>query len=108
MDVDWVEGETAPRDFILKEDGEPKDLTGLTVTLELWKRDGTAVTTTGDLAVITPQTGADVGRVRLTPDADDLVAADSPLRARFKASDLLGGFGYFPRGEPMIWRVRKP
>ena len=108
MEVDWVEGETAPRTFLLKEEGNPYDLTGLTVTLELTDRTGAAVDTTGDVAIVTPQTGTDLGKVRFTPDAADLTLAKTPHRARFKVSDVLGGFAYFPRKEPDIWRVRKP
>lgn len=104
MIVEWVEGETASRDFILKEDGVAFDLTGLTVTLNVYDRASVVVDTTGDLAVVTPS----AGRVRYTPDATDLVAAKSDLRVRFKVVDALGGIGYFPRGETMVWRVRTP
>jgi hypothetical protein len=104
MIVDWVEGETAPRDFILKEDGVVFDLTGLTVTLEVYDKAGVLVDTTGDLTVVTPS----AGRVRYTPDATDLVSAKSELKVRFKVSDALGGYGYFPRGERDVWRVWRP
>jgi len=104
MDVDWVEGETAPRDFILKEDGVAFDGTGFTPTLVVVDRTGAAVDTTGDVAWV----DAAIGKVRYTPDAADLVAAKGELRARFKVTDGGGAFGYFPRGEPDIWRVRKP
>lgn len=118
---DWVEGETAPRDYILKNGGVPFNLTGLTVTLELFQRDGTPIDTSGDVALV----DAPAGRVRYTPDAGDLVpAVGEPYvettvseeigdfayfvrRARFKVSDALGGFGYFPKGDPDLWRVHK-
>lgn len=119
--VDWVKGEVDPRDFILKENGAALDLTGHTVILDLVDRNGVAVNTAGNVAVITPQTGADKGRVRFTPDANDLQPAvdeayvsvtlyDSSAlrhfvrRARFKVSGPSFA-GNCPRGEPDLWRV---
>jgi hypothetical protein len=106
--VEWTEGETAPRDFILKEDELPFDLTGFLVALALFDRTGAAVTTTGDITVASPQTGVDKGRVTYTPDSADLTKAKGDMHAKFKVTDPSGGEGYFPRGEPDIWRVYKP
>lgn len=121
MVVDWVEGETAPRKFVLKEDGKPFNGTGLTPTLVLVDRNGVPVDTTGDVA----WTDAANGELTYTPDASDLLPAVgetyststiSPVvgdytyyvrRARFKVTDTFGGVGYFPRSEPDIWRIRK-
>lgn len=104
MEVDWVEGETAPRDFILQEDGAAFNLTGLTVELVLKDKNGSAVDMTGDVSVPTPAAGL----VRVTPDSTDLTLARSGMFARFKVTDGAGGIGYFPRGEPDVWRVRLP
>jgi hypothetical protein len=124
MIVDWVEGETASRDFILKEDGIPFNLTGLAVTLELRDRDGGPIDTAGDIS-FPAQVGADVGKVVYAPDAADLMpGANEPYvttkisdpvgsfayfvrRARFKVIDAFGGVGYFPRGDPDLWRIHK-
>jgi hypothetical protein len=104
MEVDWVEGETAKRIFVLKEDGAPFNGTGFTPTLVLVDRTGAAVDTTGDVA----WEDAATGKVSYTPDAGDLVASNGQLRARFKVTDGGGGVGYFPRGEMDVWNVRKP
>ena len=121
MIVDWVEGETAPREFILKEDGVAFDGTGLTVELVLTDKTGAPVDTVGDVAWVDALTGL----VRYTPDAADLMpGAGEPYvttkvsvpvgdfayfvrRARFKLTDGGGGVGYFPRGDPDLWRIHK-
>lgn len=104
MIVEWVEGETAPRDFDLTVDDAPFDLTGYTVELVVKDKAGAAVDMAGDVSIPTPS----AGRVRVTPDAADMTLAKSMLSARFKLTDGGGGIGYFPRGEPMTWKVFAP
>jgi hypothetical protein len=122
---DWVEGETEPRRYVLKAGGVPFNLTGLTVTLVLTDRAGVIVDTAGDVAIVTPQTGADIGAVIYSPDAADLMPSVgevyhtttvSPVvgdfayfsrRARFKVVDGAATIGYFPRGDPDLWRIHK-
>ena len=96
-----TEGTTANMDFVLTADGAAVNLTGATVTLVLTDKDGTAVTTTGDVSIVT---AAD-GKVRYAPDAADLVASTSPYRARFKVTDSGGQIAYYPSGLADIWTI---
>jgi hypothetical protein len=100
---DWVEGETAPRDFQLLAGGEPQPLSGLTVTLILTKRDGTLVDTASDVSVV----DADAGTVRYTPDPTDIAVASSPLAARWKVQSG-SAIKFFPKARPDQWNVYRP
>jgi uncharacterized phiE125 gp8 family phage protein len=95
-----VEGWSSPIDETLKSDGVAVDLTGMTVELLLQKADGSLVDTTGDVSVVTPGSGL----VRYTPDAADLLAADSPHVARWKVTNA-GKVTYFPNEAGEVWDV---
>ena len=101
MPLTITEGTTANLDFALTADGTAVNLTGATVTLVLADKDGTAITTTGDVSVI----GATTGRVRYAPDSTDLVASVSPLRARFKVVDSSAQVAYYPSGKADTWTI---
>ena len=101
MPLTITAGTTANLDFRLTADGSAVNLTGATVTLVLRDKTGTAVTTTGDISVIS----ATGGTVRYAPDATDLVASVSPHRARFKVTDSGGQIAYYPSGKADIWTV---
>src|SRR5207249_5895548 len=102
--IEIVEGWTDPIDFQLLKQTDaggpfaPADLTGWTVTLLLSAVDGTAIDTTGDLSPITIASGT----FRFTPDADDLKAKDSIVRARFKAVNG-AKVAYFPNVGADLW-----
>ena len=101
MPLTIVEGTTANMDFTLTADGAAVNLTGATVVLVLSDKDGTAVTTTGDVTVVT---AAD-GKVRYQPDAADLDASLSPYRARFKVTDSSSQIAYYPNSLADVWTV---
>ena len=101
MPLTIVEGTTANMDFTLTADGAAVNLTGATVVLVLSDKDGTAVTTTGDVVVVT----AAEGKVRFAPDAADLDASLSPYRARFKVTDSGGQISYYPNTAADPWTV---
>ena len=101
MPLTITAGTTASLDFRLTADGSAVNLTGATVTLVLKNKSGTAVTTTGNITVIS----ATGGTVRFAPDATDLVATDSPLHARFKVTDSSSKIAYYPSGKADIWTV---
>lgn len=101
MPLTIVEGTTANLDFALTADGSAVNLTGATVTLVLTDKDGTAISTTGDVSIITAASGT----VRYAPDAADLSASVSPLRARFKVTDVGGQIAYYPSGKADIWVI---
>ena len=101
MPLTITAGTTASLDFRLTADGSAVNLTGATVTLVLKDKSGTAVTTTGNVTVIS----ATGGTVRFAPDAADLVATVSPHRARFKVTDSSSKIAYYPSGKADIWTV---
>jgi hypothetical protein len=100
----WVEGETGARRYTLKAGNDPINLAGLTVELVLvrHKDPDTVVDTTGDVSIVT----AAAGLVQFSPDAGDMLAANSPMLARFKLTDVDGKVAYLPEGEPDVWLVR--
>ena len=98
----FVAGQTAPIDFTLKDGASAADLTGYTsIALQLTNADtGVAVTTTGDVTVITAATG----QVRYSPDAADLTAGR--YFARFKVVDAVGLIYYWPgQDQPDVWLI---
>lgn len=102
--VEVVEGWTDPLDFTLKVNGVPKDLTGMTVLLQMWDNAGNAIILTGSTSVPTPASGL----VRFSPGSGDLTQARSPIKARWKVTDAGGKIGYFPNGDADRWMVFKP
>lgn len=102
MTLDLVEGWTAPVPLTLEADGAALDLTGLTVTAQVYDKDGTAVDASGDVAV----TGAAAGEIEWTPDASDLSADLSPYELRFKLSGS-DGDAFNPNAKPVQVIVRR-
>ena len=100
MPLTVVEGTTANLDFRLTADGAAVNLTGATVVLLLYDKDGTAITTTGDVTVI----DATDGQVRYAPDAADLDPAVTPHRARFKVT-ISSQDSFYPSGPADRWVV---
>jgi hypothetical protein len=96
-----VEGWTAPLDFQLMADGVVQNLTGMTVTLELRDKAGSVVNTAGNVTV----PDAPTGKVRYSPDAVDIVAANGPYRARWKVVDGASKVSYFPSGAHDVWKI---
>lgn len=102
--VELVEGWTGPLEFQLLADGAAQNLTGMTVTMLLYKSDGTVIDTTGDITV----TDAATGEVTYNPDAADLAATDSPLTFRFKVVDSSSKVVYFPNEDRNVIKVNSP
>jgi hypothetical protein len=103
MTLELVEGWTGPVPLTLQADGVAAVLTGLTVTAQLYDRDGTAVDASGDVTV----TSAAVGQVEWNPDAVDLDADLSPYELRFKARDASSLDVFFPNGLAVTVLVRR-
>lgn len=97
--VDLVEGWTETVTFTLKADGDIIDLTGRTVTMRARDKNGNDPAFVGKVSII----DADGGVVGFTPDAADLLAAESPYTIRFK---ILGDGYFVPNGEPITLVVR--
>ena len=91
-DLTLVQGHTGVIDETLKANGVVVDLTGMTVELVLQTANGGLLPTGGNVIVPTPAAGL----VRYTPDAQDLLAQDTPHVARWKVTDGLGGVVFFP------------
>jgi hypothetical protein len=100
--VEIPEGWSAGLTFDLKENGELKDLTGMTMTAEAIDRSKNTVILTGDLTTLT----ATAGRVRLTPDTGDFSASGSPYELRFKGASGIEN-SYFPSGQAVVVKVRR-
>jgi len=107
---DVVEGwtqELGP--FVLRADGTPITLTGLTVTLLLrghGDADETAIPG-GQIRVAADQS-ADPGEVYYTPADGDLVNASSPYTIRWRITDSNGDHAYVPNGPADTLLVYRP
>ena len=101
MPMTVVEGWTADLDFVLAQNGVPTNLTGATVELLLYDRGGVEITESGGLAV----QDADNGVVRYSPDAGDLLVANSPLYARVKVTNG-GKDSFYPSANSDVWTVQ--
>lgn len=99
-----MEGWTAPLDWVLKTNGMPQDVRDMTVEAVIKTAGGVRISTTDDV-VVTLSTG---GLVRLNADQVDFRAYRSPYTLRFLVTDVGGKIAYFPSGEPITIRVRKP
>lgn len=98
----FVEGWTDPIDYQLKK-GDPAasfDATGMSVAIVMADLKGVSITLTGTIA----WQDAAVSKVRFTPAAADLKAADSPLRVRFKVTNG-AAIAYFPRRGHEEWII---
>ena len=100
--LDIVEGWTGPIDFQLKEDDVAANLTGDTVIAQAVTRRRVTSVLTGDLSIL----AATDGKVRLTPDTGDFLAAQSPYELRFKRTLAGGGDVWYPSGEAVLLKVR--
>jgi hypothetical protein len=95
-------GTTVPLRFQLLDDGLPVDLSGMTVTLELSDRLGTALTTSGMVTV----TSAGAGEVDFTPSTGAFfTVANGPCFARWKLVNSLGGVSFVPNGLRERWTI---
>lgn len=88
--------------FQLLENGIPIDLTGITVTLLLEDRTGTAIAAPGAITV-TDNTN---GKVKLVPtDATTFTASTGPYFARWKLTDGFGKVSFVPSANRDQWNV---
>jgi len=100
--IEIVEGTTAAQKFQLLEAGAPLDLSGLTVTLSLKDRTGTAVSTSNMVNV----TDAVNGIVTFTPaNSNTLSAASGPYYARWIVTTSGGAVSYCPTDLADIWNI---
>ena len=98
--VNLVQGWTERVDFILSADGVVIDLTGRTVTISAYDKNGTDPAFVGAVAIV----DATAGKVGFTPNSGDLLASESPYSVRFKV--MTDGY-YVPNGDASIWVVSK-
>ena len=84
------------------EDGEVIDLSGLTVTLTLTDRTGTAVASPGTVTV----EDAANGLVQLAPTSTSVFTATlGPYYARWKLVNSLGAVSYVPSSAKDQWNI---
>jgi hypothetical protein len=98
-----VEGWTGALPFTLNADGDPVDLTGLTVYVVL--RDNRYNLVKDSTSGIT-LTSSTAGQVTYGPSSSDFVASKSPYRIRFRVKDALQKVVYFPNAEEDLITVR--
>ena len=103
MTLELVEGWTGAVPLTLEADGVGADLTGKTVTAQLYDREGTVVDVTSDVTV----TSVLVGQIDWTPDAADLDPDLSPYELRLKAVDSGSLAVFFPNGLAVKVLVRR-
>jgi hypothetical protein len=103
--VHIVEGWLGPIDFQLLANGVAQNLTGLTVTGKAFNRINAMSDLDGDISIVS----ASSGYVRLTPDAIDFNAANSPYELRFWVANDTSGAGVvmFPNAEAISLIVRR-
>lgn len=98
-----VEGWTGALPFTLNADGEPFDLTGLTVEIILKSADGTYVQQDATGVSVTASTA---GEVQYEPTSTGtFLAAQTPYRVRFRVTDALSKVAYFPNDEEELIEV---
>lgn len=85
-------------------DGTIIDLTNMTIALVGQDRSSSPLTFTGTVGSDDPTAGT----VYLDPAATDLLASNSPYRVRWSVTDSNGKTAYFPRTDPLIWRIENP
>lgn len=100
-----VEGWTGALPFTLLADGEPIDLTGLTVQIYLKNASGTTVKATSSGITVTASTSGQLEYSPATSSGDLFLAAETPYRVRFKVTDALSKFVYFPNDEEDLIEV---
>jgi len=88
-----VEGWTGALPFTLNADGDPVDLTGMTVTIVLKDCDGTVINNSSSGITVTNATG---GEVTYAPTSAAFVALKTPYKIRFRVVDALNKTVFFP------------
>jgi hypothetical protein len=104
MAENLVEGWTERIRQTLLGDNAAVNLTGLTVSLQLYDRNDRLTTPSGAAGIDT----AAAGIAYFDPAGGDLLARLSPYRIRWKVVDGSGKITYFPNDSPDLWIVRKP
>lgn len=97
-----VQDQTSPIDIALYNDGELKDVSGMTLSLLLYDEKGVSHSISGSLATAT----ATDASVRYSPSTGDL--RRGTWRGRVQVVDGVGKVGYFPTRDPDSWKVYFP
>jgi hypothetical protein len=99
---DIVAGTTNVLQFQLIENGQAIDITGITVTLLLEDRTGTAVPSPGTVTTI----DALNGKVQLTPtNAAVFTASAGPYYARWVLTTMTGLVSFVPSSQRDVWNI---
>lgn len=97
--MDIVEGWTGALPFTLNADGEPVDLTGLTVSIVLKDNVGTLLKNTTQGVTVTDSTAGAVSYAPSSSSGDLFVASKTPYKIRFRVTDSTGKVVFFPNGD---------
>lgn len=98
-----VEGWTGALPFTLKADGDPVNLTGLTVSIVLRDARGATILDTSSSGSVSV-TGATDGEVEYLPSSSHFVARWTPYRLRFRVTDT-SRVVYFPNEDEDVIKV---
>lgn len=101
------EGETKPVTATLYDGAGPSRtaavLTGLTLGILVYDRNGSAVPVSGKASLVT----AASGEVKFEPAASDFKASGSPYAVTWTVLDGNGDTAWYPNKEAETWIVRK-
>lgn len=99
---DIVEGTSGTLEFQLLENGVPIDLGGVTVTLLLEDRNGTAIANPGAVSV----SDSSNGKIRFVPTSTSVfIASSGPYYARWKLTNTLSAVFYVPSSVRDVWNI---
>jgi hypothetical protein len=100
-----VEGWSGALPFTLNADGEPFNLTGLTVSIVLKNADGVTVKDTTAGVTVTATTAGQLQYEPSTSTGDLFLASQTPYRVRFRVTDAFSKVAYFPNDEEDLIEV---
>jgi hypothetical protein len=102
--TDVVEGQTDPIVHRLLNDGVALLIQGMTVTLILETKDGTAINTSGKVDNLDDGTEPLRGKVRFNPSSSDLLASNSAYYWHWKVTSA-GKVAFWPNGQAARLKV---
>lgn len=101
MPMTVVEGWTGDIPMVLRENGQRRDLTGATLELRLFDKNGSEISEAGSIAVSGDPT---LGDAIYSPAVGDLLLDNSPMYARIQVT-IGGQDTWHPSQNADVWTV---